>query len=179
MKKTIWFVIIALIIGIIIYYLNKGSKTEYFNEVTLPETNTVYNSSNYNFMDTIVSIGLRELNVKDKTVTIRNMPSYVSSSFDNQNNMQLEASVYGVGDTYIIYVTDMDRNEAMKILSHELIHLEQYASKRLVVVSNGLVTWEGKEITILNYPYNQRPWEIEAYDGQRDLQKRIEKILYQ
>lgn len=178
MKKTILFVVIALIIGVIIYFLNRESKTEYFNEVTLPETNTVYNSSDYNFMDTIVSIGLEELSIKDKTVTIRNMPSYVSNNFDNQNDMRLEASVYGVGDTYIIYVTNMDRDVAMKILSHELIHLNQYASKRLVILSNGLVKWEGKEISVLDYSYNNRPWEIEAFDGQGDLQKRIEKILY-
>ena len=178
MKKTIWFVIIALIIGLIIYYLNRDSKTEYFNEVTLPETNTVYNSSDNNFMDTIVAIGLQELNVKDKTVTIRNMPSYVSNNFDNQNNMQLEASIFGAGGTYVIYVTDMDRRQAIKILSHELIHLEQYTSKRLVLLNNGLVNWKGNEIVVLDYQYNDRPWEIEAFDGQGDLRKKIENILY-
>jgi hypothetical protein len=178
MKKTITMVIIILILGVIIYFLTKESKVEYFNRVDLPETNTVYNTSDYKFMDTIVAIGLEELNIKDKTVTIRNMPSYVGESFDNQNNMELEASIVGLGDTYVIYVTNMDRNGAMKILSHELIHLEQYDSKRLILVSSGLVTWEGKEVSVSDNPYNQRPWEKEAFNRQDDLRKRIEKILY-
>ena len=60
----------------------------------------------------------------------------------------------------------------------KLIHLEQYTSKRLVLLNNGLVNWKGNEIVVLDYQYNDRPWEIEAFDGQGDLQKRIENILY-
>lgn len=171
-------VIITIILGFIIYFLNRESEVEYFNEVDLPETNTVYNSSDYKFMDTIVTIGLQEINVKDRTVLIRNMPKYVSDNFDNQNNMQLEASVFDIDDTYIIYVTSMGRKDAIKILSHELIHLKQYDSHKLIILSDGFVSWNGKKMSVTDISYIDRPWEIEAFDGQEDLQDKIEKILY-
>jgi predicted metallopeptidase len=129
-------------------------------------------------MDTIVSVGLDMIKVKNNYITIRDMPDDIKNNFNNQNNMDLTASIIGADDQYIIYINNVDRITAIKSLSHELIHLQQYYSGKLRVIEAGVVMWNGKEINVLDIPYNDRPWEIEAFQGQTDLERKIIETLY-
>ena len=92
--------------------------------------------------------------------------------------MDLTASIIGANDQYLIYINDVDRTTAMKSLAHELIHLKQYDSGRLRVIGSGVVIWEGNEVNVLDIPYNDRPWEKEAFQGQNELEIKIKNILY-
>jgi predicted metallopeptidase len=178
MKKTIIVVLSILLLGLIIFYLIKSNKEKYFESIELTENNTVTNFSKHQYVDTVVSIGLDVLNIKDNYVTIRDVPERIVESFKNQNDMDLGASIIGTNDQYIIYINNMSRTTSTKIISHELIHLEQYDSNRLRVIGNGVVIWEGKEINVLDIPYNDRPWEKEAFKRQDDLEKKLLEKLY-
>lgn len=178
MKKIIIIVLSILLLGLIIFYLIKSNKEKYFESIELTENNTVTNFSKHQYVDTVVSIGLDVLNIKDNYVTIRDVPERIVESFKNQNDMDLGASIIGANDQYIIYINNMSRTTSTKIISHELIHLEQYDSNRLRVIGNGVVIWEGKEINVLDIPYNDRPWEKEAFKRQDDLEKKLLEKLY-
>ena len=178
MKKIIIIVLIILFLGFIIFYLNRYNKTEYFKPIELTENNSIVNTTKQNYMDTIVSVGLDMIKVKNNYITIRDMPDDIKNNFNNQNNMDLTASIIGADDQYIIYINNVDRITAIKSLSHELIHLQQYYSGKLRVIEAGVVMWNGKEINVLDIPYNDRPWEIEAFQGQTDLERKIIETLY-
>lgn len=178
MKKIIIIVLSVLLLGLILFFLIKGNKEKYFEPIELSENNTVTNFSSHQYVDTIVSIGLDILNIKDNYVTIRDVPEQIVESFKKQNDMDLGASIIGANDQYIIYINEMSRTTSTKIISHELIHLEQYDSNRLRVIGNGVVIWEGKEIDVLSIPYNDRPWEREAFRRQDDLEKKLLEKLY-
>lgn len=178
MKKIIIIVLSVLLLGLILFFLIKSNKEKYFEPIGLSENNTIVNFSKHQYVDTVVSIGLDILNIKDNYVTIRNVPEQIVESFKKQNDTDLGASIIGANDQYIIYINEMSRTNSTKIISHELIHLQQYNSGRLRVIGSGVVMWEGKEIIVLNIPYNDRPWEREAFKRQDDLEKKLLEKLY-
>lgn len=53
-------------------------------------------------------------------------------------------------------------------LCHELKHLEQYELKKLELLKSKGYKWLGKEYPA-SYPYDKRPWEIEAFGAQSKL----------
>ena len=178
MKKIIIIVLSILFLGLILFYLNRQNKVEYFKSIDLSENNSVVNTTKQYYMDTVVSVGLDILNIKEDYITVRDMPDEIKGRFSEQNNLDLTASIVGANDQYVIYIDNVDRYTAIKSLSHELIHLRQYSSGKLRVIGSGVVIWEGKEINVLDIPYNDRPWEIEAFKEQNDLEKKILEKLY-
>ena len=77
MKKIIIIVISILLLGLIFFLLNKQNKEQYFNPIELNENNGIVNFSKHNYVDTVVSIGLDVLNVKNNYITIRDVPEQI------------------------------------------------------------------------------------------------------
>ena len=153
-------------------------KEQTFNRIDIETTNMIANRTDRNYLDSIVYVGLNELNLDSVAVTIRQISPEVQEMFDS--NSQLKAHIIGNGNQYIIFVDEMSRDEAIKVLSHELIHLKQYYTKKLILEKDKVI-WDGKEIyqsEINETKYEQRPWEAEAFAGQRGLENKIREILY-
>jgi len=153
-------------------------KEKEFEDVNLETTNIISNKTEKDYYDEIVLVGLNELNIDSIYVDIRTITDEVKQQFDGE--LELRAHILGRNKQYIIWMDDMGRSEAIKILSHELIHLTQYKNGD-IVVNNEYVEWKGRRYTydeIRNIEYRQRPWEAEAYNGERKLQFKIEDILY-
>ena len=176
-KNTI--ITILIILGLIglFFLLRYANRPQYYNKVTLSGDNYIFNLGEDKYVDTIVSVGLKELGVKGCSVTIEEMPQKVKDLFYQQNQMNLEATVYGENDMYDILTSDLNRSGAILVLSHELIHLKQYNSGRLSLVDDGFVTFDNKVYKVTDIPYNNRPWEVEAFAQQYDLAKKVEKVL--
>jgi predicted metallopeptidase len=178
MKKILKLFIVIVLIAII-YFLTKNSNKEtYFKPVALTTTNNIVNITNKPFMDTILSVGLDVLDIKNCYITIRLMGDDIRNRFYNENGLNLQAAVVGSYDTYDVFIDNISKDQTITILSHELIHLKQYNSGDLNVIGNGVVLWKGKEIKVLDIPYEQRPWEKEAFDNQGVIANKINKILY-
>lgn len=60
-------------------------------------------------------------------------------------------------------------------LCHELKHLEQYELKKLELLKSKGYKWLGKEYPA-SYPYDKRPWEIEAFGAQSKLFRAYKKF---
>ena len=94
------------------------------------------------------------------------------------SELDLKACIIGQDDTYIIYVdNNMNRSQYITTFSHELIHLKQYYTKELIV-KNNITIWKGQQINLNNVVYQDRPWEIEAFSNQKDLENKMNNILY-
>lgn len=62
------------------------------------------------------------------------------------------------------------------ILCHEMIHLGQYIKGQLSLdMDNKVFTWKGQSYAS-DYPYESRPWEMEAFNGQGKLLKKFRKF---
>jgi len=63
------------------------------------------------------------------------------------------------------------------IVCHEMVHLEQYESGRLSLsLEEKEFTWEG-EVFPASVPYEERPWEIEAFSDQVKIKRKFKKSI--
>ena len=191
-KWIIGIIILLLIIFSVVRYSKKQAfyekiqnalkfgiyKEQTFNRIDIETTNLIANRTDRNYLDSIVYVGLNGLNLDSVAVTIRQISPEVQAMFDS--NSQLKAHIIGKGKQYIIFVDEMSRDEAIKVLSHELIHLKQYYTKKLILEKDKVI-WDGRVVyqnEINETKYEQRPWEAEAFAGQRGLETKIREILY-
>jgi hypothetical protein len=187
--KWIIGIILLILIGFILFKksfrdrlkfkINIGTYQEQpFKQFDIETTNMVANRTEDNYLDSVVYVGLNELGMDSLAVTIRPITDEVKQQFDSEGT--LKAHILGRDRQYIIFLDDMGRDESIKVLSHELIHLRQYVTKKLVLHKNEVV-WDGEiisEYRVSELKYDDRPWEIEAFAEQRQLENRIRNILY-
>lgn len=173
--KTIAVVFLGLGLGIIIFNMIKNQKETYFKQIKLDTFNLVFNNTEHEYIDTILNVGLTELNLKNIVVTVIPLNENTKRSF--QSNGELKAHIREQDGYYYIWIDELNRYENIEVLSHELIHLKQYYDKRLVLDGNTPI-WLGKEYSLESVPYESRPWEIEAFSNEKELKNKIEKVLF-
>lgn len=169
--KKYWKPIVAVALILIFLLLLIKPKDEPFSKVDITSTNIVYNTSDRKYLDTIVIIGLKKLNVENTRVVIKNL--------DNTGvipGYNLKAYILNKNNDYMIFIKDASRAESIEILAHELIHYKQYNDRRLYDL-NTSIQWEGKSYNP-SVEYEQRPWEIEAFAKSNELEKSLNNELY-
>lgn len=168
-------VLIALIIVLMVYLSTKEEKP--FNQIQLDtQTNFVSNNTEFEYYDTIVHVGLKELGLEGIDITIAPLSETARQNFQN-NGGDLYAHLRESRGKYYLFILPSSKSQSITIISHELIHLTQYHSKKLTY-ENGIVTWEGRPYTLEEISYNLRPWEDEAFQMEGELSNKISKILY-
>ena len=178
--NKIWFFIIGLIITIIIYFLTTNNE-KYFNIIELPAKDwdgTIINQTTYPYIDTIIALGLKELNIKPKMVVVRNMD--VNNLPPENEGLVTMAYIIGLKERYLIFVRKLEREDIISVLSHELIHLEQYQRRDLEMnLIEKYITWRGKRYYRGELPsYTLREWEVEAIKRGAILETKLKSILY-
>lgn len=177
MKNKNTLLIILLILSIIGLILLVVKKEEPFRTYIPINANYVQNNvQSKTYLDTIVMVGLDKLGIGGYSVLIR--PQEGSIKIDDEYST--EAFIIGNAFQSVIYTKEsLSRGTAIKILAHELIHLQQYKSGKLVKLEGANVQWNGNIINdITSIPYNEREWEKEAFEKGKDLEKEIRIELY-
>ena len=166
-KKTLAIVIIFLL-ALVALILFLPKKT--FKEVVEYEVNNVVvNQTTYDYYDDIIHVGLNELCIDGEIVLVKS-----TQRGEEIDGLDLRGAIFTNGYQYLIYLYDLSKSETVEVLAHELIHLEQYRSKRLRGTKDSIY-FEGKAYVKGQLPsYRDRPWEQEAFRRQRDLQRAIE-----
>jgi len=90
------------------------------------------------YADTIVYKGLEYLNLQDIEITLLNGESTALAKI--MDGQTLSAFIVrNFAHNYTLYIDeDISRTKAIKILAHELIHLEQKESKILIITPNAV-----------------------------------------
>lgn len=175
MKNNIVKIILGLLILTILYFLifrtTSGDKP--FNQIQLTENNFIYNEKFPTYYDTILMVAMDEAELAGFNVILRELTDGAKSKFDGE----LKAHIRYENDDFYIFTSMMNRNEAIEVLSHEVIHMLQYRSGNLSY-ANGNVTWMGEVLDLNSKEYEQRPWEMEAFQQQTKLISLVEGSLY-
>ena len=174
-KWTILFVIFLLgLIGVAIYFAYKPETP--FKTIELSNKNFVLNQGSRPYLDTIVQVGLTQMGIEGHTMVIKEQ----SSQRDLGDDFTSEAFIIYRNNQSIIFIKpSLKRYNAIEILSHELIHLQQYLDERLVPLDKGYVCWENDTLDLTKLPYKDRPWEEEAFNYGPLLEEDIKSILYE
>jgi hypothetical protein len=174
-KRTGIILLVVATIIILTVALTSSDREEYFNQVELPTTNSVVNSlGRLQYYDTILAVGMDGAGLSGMIVVINDL----TDAAKNQFNGELKAHIRYFNGVYYLFVGALNRSEAIEVMSHEIIHMQQYQSGELVY-ENGEVTWQGQDYTFaLQDEYEKRPWERDAFSKQGSIEKVIYNILY-
>jgi hypothetical protein len=169
-KIVVGVVIIAILL-FLIFKINTGDKP--FNQVQLTGNNFIHNEKFPTYYDTILNVAMDEAGLSGYNVVLRELTNGAKSQFDGE----LKAHIRYENEDFYLFTQSMDRNEAIEVLSHEVIHMLQYSSGNLSY-SNGNVTWMGEVLELNSKEYEQRPWETEAFQKQSQLMGMVKESLW-
>jgi hypothetical protein len=173
-KWTIGFIIFGLILFIMVLILSKPEES--FKTIELSNKNFVLNQGSKPYLDTIIQVGLDKMGIKGHTMLIKEQ----EYKRDLGDEFSSEAFIMYKNNQSIIFIKpSLTRTKSIKILSHELIHLQQYLDERLIVFENGYVCWENDTLDFRKIPYDKRPWEREAFNYSPILEEDIKLELYE
>lgn len=169
-------IILAILLLIFIIYKIATYKEPMFNKFPFEKNHYVFNTTEVNYLDTIVHSGLQKLEIDSVIVLVKPL---VNKQGLLPGDMDVKAHIKGENCQYIIYIDKFSREEYIQILSHELIHLKQYYKHEFKLEGNGTIPiWKGDTINVKNYTYENRPWEKEAYGNSSKLAEEMKKLLY-
>jgi hypothetical protein len=107
-----------------------------------------------NFADVLFSPQLKR-HIEIKIVYRKNLAHYGLADIDDYNKS-------GLPRYFIIEIKkELDENERIRTVAHEMVHVRQYALLQLNAEMN---MWHGKKVNADKIPYMDQPWEIEAHD---------------
>lgn len=176
MNKTLLKILLVLlgIILIVLLILKSESSNKPFNAVVLSDDNQIQNLVYPSYYDTVLNVAMTQMGLSGNTVIIQPLSDNAKSQFDGE----LKAHIRYFNGKFYLFTINLDRRDAIEVLSHEVIHMDQYTSGNLIYDSNG-VTWMGVTMDLNSKEYEQRPWENDAFSRQGDLINSVEKILYE
>jgi len=175
MKNNIVKIVVGVVLLIIILFLiiksNSGDKP--FNQIELSRNNYIHNEKFPTFYDTILNVAMSEAGLTGHNVILEKLSDGARSQFDGE----LKAHIRYLNGDFYLFTESMGRDEAIEVLSHEVIHMLQYSSGNLSYM-DGNVTWMGEVLELNSKEYEQRPWETEAFQKQSQLINLVEDVLW-
>lgn len=172
--------IILIIISIIIALILLIKKPVY-NRFDFPPTITVNNHTNHKYADTIAMVIVNKIFNYD-TITIN-----IFKINNSQFKYVKDYIIYGhiiknnpMERNYSIFLVDELHIPLTLILSHELIHLDQFEKQELMHHDNDQtkMIYLGDIIDLKKTKYFDRLYEVDAFNRQGDIRKKLHKLLY-
>jgi len=170
LKIVLGIILLALIL-LLIYKVDFKEKT--FNQVVLSDDNTIQNELFPTYYDTILNVAMEQMKLSGYFVNVIQISDGAKNKFDGD----LKAHIRYIHPNFFLFIDNLNRREAIEVLCHEVIHMQQYGSGDLVY-SDGNVLWKGETIELNSKEYENRSWENDAFTRQKELIKSVEGVLY-
>ena len=179
MKKILLILAAVLLIGALIWWvIQTPSPVTSYKQVVILEQNDLINTTEYTYLDTALNVGMNELGMKGVRVLIQPMQDRIRDKFEESEGIELKAYVAEWMDGYTLCINgDLGRVQAIDVIAHEIIHLEQYYNQDLIVGDGPVVLWMAERYDVLGIPYAERPWERDAFSRQKDLASKMRARL--
>jgi hypothetical protein len=177
--KKIWYVIIAVVIVIIVFFLIFTHKPKKMNSFRFPETIIVNNYTSIDDADTIIKVLINRIFGYD---TARINIYYMPLSFD-KNDTQIFGFITKnefESNSYNLFIAKNDSYNLFTLLSHEFIHFDQMQKGLLVQPAVGYKynIWMNDTVKLFEVPYEERKYEIDAYNRCPEVERKLRKLLY-
>jgi hypothetical protein len=175
MKKNLIKIVLAvLVVSAIIFFVTKTKAEDRpFNLVELTSNNLITNNKLPEFYDTILSVGLDQAGIKDQHIIINHLSDGAKNQFDGE----LRAHIRFYNGSFYLFIDELDRDLAIQVISHEIIHIKQYISGDLSY-ENSVLVWKGDVIDLTNVEYSRREWENEAFSLENQISTPVYQILW-
>ena len=167
---------IAIVLLLVFVVMTKSATADVpYKQVQLSHNNLVENNVIDKAYDTAVSVALDVAGITGIVVNINELSQEAKKQFDGE----LKAHVRYYGGQFFIFIISSNHKDAIEILSHEIVHIQQYLDGDFVYDDySGKVYWKGQESDLENTSYDNRSWEVEAFAKQSDISSKVYDILY-
>jgi hypothetical protein len=117
------------------------------------------------FYTVIITKTCELLDIDNIYISINSKNAYKHSWDENK----LASAEMTGKDSFIIYIDDSKPSNSLIVsIIHELVHVEQLYTGRLIIIDDWNIWFIGKKYTV-NVPYDERPWEREAFEVSKKL----------
>lgn len=152
---------------------NVDAEDKPFNQIELSNNNTIVNNNFPKYYDTVLSVAMDQMGLSGYVVVLYDLTDNAKSQFDGE----LKAHIRYVNSNFYLFSEGFDRQESIDVLTHEVIHMQQYASGDLIY-ENDQVIWKNEQIDLESKEYERRPWENDAFEKGSQLSNTVKSILY-
>jgi hypothetical protein len=179
MKFKEFIIVLLIILSVTLLSLlvitKADANDDVYNQVDLSTYNYVLNGTQHSGYDTVAKVALDIAGLSGVQVFIQELSESAKSQFDGE----LKAHVRYFNGEFYIFISDLSHKEAIEVISHEVVHIQQYLSGDFVYdQSTGDMYWKGELYYPDNIPYERRPWEHDAFDLQSSISDKVSAILY-
>ena len=116
---------------------------------------------------------IKELNIPTDVTVVVHVAS--THGLDKTQNGSTLPDLQGRNAIHVYLLPGLDRATLLRAMCHEFVHVQQIATKRLVLdIQNGRLLkmeWEGKKVPP-NYNRNSE-WELEAHIKEKELLHKV------
>lgn len=182
-NKSIAFVfgwiVVAFLVFLTFVILRDNYRESHKNKFEFPTTIEVSNVSSIPYLDTLVMVAVNKIMQYDSMyILISNMVVPIKAG-DVQLLGYIQQNPYYT-HTYNIYVDPTMRGgEKILFVAHEMIHLNQIESGRLISLPDlpGKI-YDGDTIAYYKVPYSRRAFEIDAEASSGSLEQQLRHLIY-
>lgn len=178
MKKNPTLLILIIIFLLFLFYLFIKKDKE-LNTFKFPDTVIVNNHTEFQKIDTISMVITNKI-LKIDTIQIDIFYSPIDMSNDNYEIYGFTFPNQFEKNKYYIYINPKFKYNLIKLLSHEISHIKQHLDGLLIYPSTGMhyIDYKGEKIYFGSVIYEKRQYEIDAFKMQKEIEKKLNEILY-
>lgn len=168
-------IILSIVLLSLLVITKADANDDPYNQVELSTYNYVLNGTQNNGYDTVAKVALDMAGISGVNVFIQELSESAKSQFDGE----LKAHIRYFNGEFYLFISDLSHKEAIEVISHEVVHIQQYLSGDFVFDQNtGDIYWKGELYDINSLPYERRPWEDDAFGAQSSIADKVAAILY-
>jgi len=186
-KKLLYLLLGVAILGVVLLIIFTPKLNTDFDHVEVPRTYSIINKTDLDYIDKVATVGLLEMGLDTIYLQIYPMgDETVSKSKDDVDIVGRVISDKEGTSSYIMQIdTKMSVRDIIKTIAHEIIHIEQHESGKLIKhrdengTITGIVTWDGwPHYDIFKMNYEDFPWEKDAYKRDDALYDKMMEELF-
>ena len=138
----------------------------------LNTNNKIVNLTKFDKIEENLSKALLYLEIEGLVISIHEVPKELLYI---ENGITVNGFVIQENNCsfYLFLSPLLESDYLIEVLAHEVIHINQYYMKKLISISYEEVYWNDSLIQVSKTNYIDRPWEIEAFNGQHCLYEKI------
>lgn len=179
MNKIKYIILGVVVIIFLFFFMKKILTKKSFNDFNFPDTLVVNNYTEHSNADTITMVLLHEIFDYD-TMKVN---IFDLSNFKQMRNTEFSGYIIknrNFDKSYDIFIAKKLPISLNKILSHEIIHLNQFETGRLKYVDDqpSKMIYEGDTIDLNSVDYYERPFEKDAFSKQSSITRQLNNTLY-
>lgn len=176
-KYILWISVVLIVLSLLYFDLHLLKKHNEKNK-PIPETVIIHNNTDYD-IDLTSKVTLFNIFEHDSI--------YVKFEYMEEETF-IEGNKLGAyviknpffKNQYVIYMSkDIKIYQESIIIIHEMIHINQYETEKLIMLNPmyGLCAYDGDTISLMHTPYFERPFELDAYNTEDSIYNEVFKIL--